>query len=566
MTDPLEPQGQPAVEETIDPQPVEAMMQAFVKCARAAQLYLPNNPVFQQAIVNLKESFKPVFALTSEFVLDVRETGLMLGERLVLDQPQKSDSIAWLLFKDGVRSLTFTAGAEDDEVVRLIAVLNKARNLPSDADDDLLTLLWEQEFQYIQYHYTELATDEARPLEEGHEPAAPGEEAPAQVQEEVQEETKKPEGIVNLEDFDSTLYFLDEKDVEYLKGEVEREYGLDLRGNVLAILFDIFELQTFSTVRAEIISIIENFIPYLLGTGDFRSVAYILKEMRTALERAREILPDHRTQLEELPARLSEPEAVAQLLQSLDESAIHPSEEELGALFRELRPESLETILAWFPRLTNARVKELLQQAVQRLAQANPDELAKSLGSDNDEVVLETIKLAQMLKLPPVVPALGGLLVTDRLPATKVAVVECLATIGTPSAMQQLERAVSDGHRDVRVAAVKTLSQRRHRAALGRIEPIIMGRQLKDADLTEKMAFFEAFGVLAGAEGIPKLKPMLAAGGFMKKGQDPQTRACAAMALGKIGTPEARAALESVANDKDPLVRNAANKALREIH
>ena len=371
--------------------------------------------------------------------------------------------------------------------------------------------------------------------------------------------------MVNLDDFDSTLYFLDEKDITYLKDQVEREYQQDLRSNVLAILFDIFELQTFSTVRAEISSIIENFIPYLLGAGDFRSVAYILRELRTVLERAREVLPEHREHLEALPARLSEPEAVGQLLQSLDESTVHPSEEELGAVFRELRPEALETVLAWMPRLSNARVKELLQQATQRLAIQNPDELAKALGSDDEAVIRETIKLAQILKLPPLVPALGGLLVTDRTTEIKVAVVECLAAIGSPSAMQQLERAVGDGQRDVRIAAVRTLGQRRHRAAMGRIEPIIAGKQMRDADLTEKMAFFEAFGLLVGAEGVATLRPMLATSGFMKKGHDSHTRACAAMALGKIGTPEARAALDSVANDKDPLVRNAVSKALRGI-
>ena len=36
------------------------------------------------------------------------------------------------------------------------------------------------------------------------------------------------------------------------------------------------------------------------------------------------------------------------------------------------------------------------------------------------------------------------------------------------------------------------------------------------------------------------------------------------MALGKIGTPEAQAVLQQAAKDKDALVRNAINKALRE--
>ena len=49
-----------------------------------------------------------------------------------------------------------------------------------------------------------------------------------------------------------------------------------------------------------------------------------------------------------------------ELLQSLDEAVVFPSEDELGELFRELRPEALESVLAWIPRLTNQRVRDLL--------------------------------------------------------------------------------------------------------------------------------------------------------------------------------------------------------------
>jgi HEAT repeat protein len=129
--------------------------------------------------------------------------------------------------------------------------------------------------------------------------------------------------------------------------------------------------------------------------------------------------------------------------------------------------------------------------------------------------------------------------------------------------MQQLERAIQDDHRDVRVSAVRVLGTRGHRAALQRVEAVVLGRDLRNADLTEKMVFFEAYGLLSGPEAIRNLKPMLETGGFMRKKQDPETRACAAMALGKIGTPEARAVLEAAASDKDPLVRNAVGKALR---
>src|SRR5204862_5114234 len=110
---------------------------------------------------------------------------------------------------------------------------------------------------------------------------------PTQVRRYVEEEAPpKREGLVSIDDFDTTLYFLEDKEVEYLKRDVEREYAQDLRRNVLAMLFDLLELQTYGTVRGELISILVNFIPYLLGAAVFRSVAFILRGMIVFLTRA----------------------------------------------------------------------------------------------------------------------------------------------------------------------------------------------------------------------------------------------------------------------------------------
>src|SRR4029078_2433551 len=138
---------------------------------------------------------------------------------------------------------------------------------------------------------------------------------------------------------------------------------------VLCMICDLRELQTYGTVRAELISILENFIPYLLGAGDFRSVAFILRECKVIMQPARELIPEHRKTLEGLPARLSQPDALSQLLQSLDEATSHPTEEELSDLFTELRAEALGTLMAWMPKLSNERVRNLVQNSAERLAQ-----------------------------------------------------------------------------------------------------------------------------------------------------------------------------------------------------
>src|SRR2546423_15427273 len=181
------------------------------------------------------------------------------------------------------------------------------------------------------------------------------------------------------------------------------------------MLFDLLELQTYGTVRAELISIVENFIPYLLGAGDFRSVAFVLRETRNVLQRARELIPEHRQALEGLPARLSQAEALSQLLQSLDEAAVHPSEEEWSELFQELRSDALVTLMGWLPKLTNARVKELVHKSAERLAQAHAGEVLKALASEDSASQLEMGRLAARLKLPGAPEGMGKLLETgDR--------------------------------------------------------------------------------------------------------------------------------------------------------
>jgi HEAT repeat protein len=557
-------------DQVVDSSAVENLVQVLVKGLRAIQLYLPNNPIYQKAVDNVRAAFAPVWGEMPELYLQVTESDLLWEDISVYSQPSKAESVAWFLFKDGVRSLTLARGIEDEEIVAFLEVIKKAQSLPKDATDDLLTLLWEQDFQHVLYTAVELGAEGVTPLEPSKDgwvagPAPEAEEVRRRVQEDVAAEEEEPSGIVRMDDFDSTLYFLDESELRYLKGEIEREYAQDLQYSVLSMLLDLLELQTYTAVRAELISILENLIPYLLAASEFHSVAYLLKELRSILERARELLPEHRKAITELPARLSQPEVLDELLQSLDEAVVKPTEDDLSELFSELRPEALKSVLEWLPKLTNDDIRQPLDRAARRLATNHPDQVIATLESAEVPVLIMTVKMIAQLAIPPFIPALGALLEREDAEVRKEAV-NALAATGSPGAMRELEKAIDDSERDVRVGAVRALSEKKHRAAFAKIEAAVTGKGLRGADLTEKTAFYEAYGVMAGDAGIATLRPMLETKGLLRRKGDPETRACAAMALGKIGGEEAKAALEQAATEeKDVLVKNAINRALREI-
>ena len=543
---------------------VEELMKLFVKAVRAHQLYLHNNPIYLRALEVLVEGFNAVWAHAEEVALAFTESEIRWYDHTVLSEPAKSaDSLPWLFFKDGIREVRILRGFEGEELPKLLDVIQRARKATPD-DDDLLTMLWEQDFIFLRYRFVDLTMEQAAPLvdtipaEMRQQPEA----SPAQLQESVAMETRA--GVVSLEDFDSTLYFLDDREIDYLRTAVKSEYERDLRPVVLGTLLDVFEAQWDVTVRNEICEILDGFILHLLSAGQFRAVAYLLREVTVTLGRAKEIKPDQRQKLESLPARLSAPEALSQLLQSLEESSELPPQADLSELFEQLRPTALATVFAWLARLQHAQLKPLLESAAARLAGQNTSELVKLIAAPNPVVAGEAIRRAGGLKTAAAVAPLAAIM-NDGEVSLRLLAVQALNEIASPGALQVLEKSVDDPERDVRIATLRAIAARAYRPALPRIDAAVKGKRAREVDLTEKMALFEAFGALAGDPGVSVLDELLNGKGFLGRREDPELRACAAMALGKIGTAPAMAALRKASseNEKEVLVRNAINRALR---
>jgi hypothetical protein len=91
----------------------------------------------------------------------------------------------------------------------------------------------------------------------------------------------------------------------------------------------------------------------------------------------------------------------------------------------------------------------------------------------------------------------------------------------------------------------------------------VKGKEIRGVDLTEKMAFFEAYGAMCGDGGVTFLDELLNGKRLFGKREDPELRACAAMALGRINTKRSRDSLQSAAGEKDVVVRNAVSRAMR---
>jgi HEAT repeat protein len=222
-------------------------------------------------------------------------------------------------------------------------------------------------------------------------------------------------------------------------------------------------------------------------------------------------------------------------------------------------------VLAWAEGLRSRNRRETFDAAVAALVRVNSAELVRLVGHREPAIARQAARYAGSLAVIAAVGPLARVLDAEA-PDARVYAAEALAAIGSPGAMQALEHALDDSERDVRLVAARAIGAGRHRAALARIESAVRNRAARGgSDLTERMAFFDAYGALSGDAGVALLDRLLNGRSMLGRRADADVRACAAMALGRIGTPKASASLERARDERDVLVRNAVGRAMGEI-
>jgi HEAT repeat protein len=539
------------------------------KAVRAQRLYQPNNPVYRSFIAATETAFARLWDRISSLTVGIEESSFRWYNRS-FPAGDGRDSMPFLFHKDGIRFVTFLPGFED-EIERFLDVVNRARMQDQRTDDDMVTLLWQQDFSCFQYSYVDALAEGLRvprpttPKLVGVELTLIRDDAAGNLKDEPQPpavEAGQPTvaGLINRDDFEETLYFLEPTELERLHNEVELEWNRDVKTDVLNGLFDRIE-DGYPEWRTEILRILRQMLPMFLGGGDLRSATLVLVELNVVMERV-DLTDEHRADALELYRELSEPAVLTQLMRSLEDGSIDPSGTELGIFLKHLGPAAMPVLLSAIERTDVPALQERLRAAIEGLANANRDRVVALLAETDPLVLRGAARLAGQLTITQAAPALAGLLSHDDAVVRRT-VVESLIRIRTSLALDAIQQALDDGDRDVRVAAARGLATLRYAPARSRIEEMLDSRIVRDADLTEKIAFFEAYGAIATTESVVLLDRMLNGRRLFGK-ESPEMRACAAMALGRVGSPAARASLQKSSAESNPIVRNAVMKALRE--
>jgi hypothetical protein len=558
-------------DEDLPLEPVRSLFVTLGKAFRAYQLYDENNPVRHRFVESLKNEFQQLWTELDRLVVTVDEDHIYLHGQEVYSSDSRADSLAFLFFKDGVRELSFFPGMEQVELEAFLGVLQKARKLVPEGDD-LLTVLWEADLRYFQYQYVDMLAEGVSLPEAGAGNTevemqavleAEDEEADAEAAAEGEAAAEAAPSTVSQDDFNPTLYALDAREMEQLRNELQKERERDTRGDVLAALFDRLEESQNRERQSEILHILQTLLPNFLSQGGLPAAMLVIQELRR-LETSEGTFDEQRVaESTKIIDDVSAPETIHELIRALYDGTIRATPTQLKAFLQQLRGGALSPLLHASESVDHKELRAVLREAVQGIAGQHRGVVVQLLGESDSVVATGAARLAGDMQIMEAGPELAKLL-DHAEPEVRLAAIEAAVSLKASTVAGALEGSLNDSESEVRIAAARALSTLQYGPAAAALGDIVKGKRIRQADISEKVAMFEAFGMTAGEDGIALLSGLLNDRGFLGKREPTEMRAAAALGLGRIAAPSARAELEKAAQDEDPVVRSNVNRAMRD--
>jgi HEAT repeat protein len=249
---------------------------------------------------------------------------------------------------------------------------------------------------------------------------------------------------------------------------------------------------------------------------------------------------------------------VERMVQRLGEPEVPFAEREaLVTAVGALASLSLDLVLAAY-RTAPAELRAPYRAAVRRAADRALGPLEARLADDDPEVVAAAAEFAGLTGSPQAGALLTPLL---RHPADLVreAALVGLAELGGRDAVRPALLALKDESVAVRLAAVRVVAAGGEPAA----SAVLIRRLEQEPDEGVQAELLRAIGRLGAPEALDVLARYAEPGGLLSRGRGSAVRAAAVEGLGRLGRPEARGLLELYCKDKEVVVRNAAEAALR---
>jgi len=546
---------------------------AFIKTVRAFRFYPPDNPTLKGLKDQLLRKFQFFLNKYQSFNLQIEQYTLSYKGKILYENRDMKTSLAFSLYKDGLREIRFMKNLEEWEVQGIIDTLKQSEQI-NPLEDDIVTMMWERDFTHIRY----LATDESlekvpvippdtvdqfrknlvlKPVAHHVEIGFGGEgsEAGVNLDEILSKVTEDLSPFVS----DPSVYTFTAEEAEGLRKDVEAEVARSFALDTTEILFEILVLEKEQESYQDALHTLLGVLDGFLTLGQFVQAADLLKRICLFLKTGG--LQDW--QIEKIRQILLEAggEArVARIGKVLEREEVRL--EDVNAYLLLLQKNSIKPLVKLLGELKNSKTRRVFCDAL------------SEIGKDAIELFIPFMEDRRWFLVRNIVYILGRIGKEESLPYIQKAfnheenrvrreAIQALGLIGGQKSVGLLVRALTDNDVRIRCMAAINLGKTGKKAGLIPLIEIVQSKDFYKREPVEIKAFFNGIGMAGSNEVVPVLQDLLERKSWFGRGKIDETRIGAAHALAMIGTPDAVAVLEEGKDSKDETLRDACAQALK---
>ncbi len=540
-----------------------ALLRALAKSARSILLYDPSNEAVRQFIEEYRAAALEALAL-GPLELEIRPFEILLAREIVYLERDRERSVAFRMFRDGVRRLSIDPDVTWDELFHLLEILSIRYTGVRQTEDDIVTLLWKAGFQHIEVVAVEgfvpeeeadSGTAEPGGLAAGSEllgmqQAAGRVDVPADWALPLDEHRTSPDPLLPEE--------IPEEALKALRDEIASVYVADHALNLLWEMLDLVRDATDPTSLTDLYHYIGEVRDFLLSEGQI--------EHLVRLARALTALDDLVTaRLREELARLADESALRKVLASISRTATEAPDELMELL--ELVPgDHLVSLVTILQVERGAASRRVARQLIERYVTRRLDYLRGSLENADPRVAGDILAAVGAAS-----PSLGLQLasLTAERPETEIQrrILEIVRAVDPAEAETSLLLALLVSPDDeVRLAATGKVGDRGDRRAFRRLAEQLDREAPPSYD--EAAAIGRALAAVNSRRAVEELHPHVKPAGwwaqFKTRNAQPEIHQWAGVAaLGEVERPEAQDALVWLAHRAGNEVREHCKRALR---
>jgi len=542
---------------------VTAILKQMAMVLKNMRTYQPNNPVLQKSFDMLFDRLTTFLSKTGSLTLLVRENELFYGSNMVYSSEDRMESLAFALYRDGVRLISLRDGMSRGELQEFMDALHEAREAdPYQAD--LVTILWEKDLTNISYRAVDayLEDDEKKSIDRMAEKdeGLPG---------------LKPQGdmLPGSEFFIKELGLsvehkttasrrqlrkVREADVRRISHEILEEDDRNLLRRCTDICLEILNLAPRDDTFDRVANFLVRICDWSVSSGDFLTACTILSDLR-AIRDGSNLADARKASIDDSIDKLGEKRQVTRLGEYL-KALTEQQNEETFAYLTMLSPAAVGPLCEVLAECEIRKVRYLLCRAISVIAKNEPARLRHFMLDHRWYFVRNIVMILGMMGNSDGLPLLKQAMNHEE-DRVRREVARSIGKIRDDNGLDLLTNLISDDNKMVRFASLSSMRELDAQGAREFLEAIIMDKSFGKKSLDEKREFMRTYGNM-GKMGFGFLEAIITGRyNFM----DDDTRAAAVYGIAMMNDGETMEFLKQIIEEGEDRIRRAALEAITTI-